>query len=87
MNGKLDPCRLAWTVFLNDRTNNTCCPCCTKKLILSFFFCLVEAPIKTGELIIQNILDTGVDVVATKNISKKTRNYDKLLATNPHRGE
>jgi CxxC motif-containing protein len=31
----------------------------------------VQAPIKIGEPIIQNILDTGVDVVATKNIQKK----------------
>jgi CxxC motif-containing protein len=31
----------------------------------------VEAPIKTGEPIIQNIFDTGVDVVATKNILRK----------------
>jgi CxxC motif-containing protein len=30
----------------------------------------VEAPIKIGELIVQNIFDTGVDVVATKNISR-----------------
>jgi CxxC motif-containing protein len=28
----------------------------------------VHAPIKIGEPIIQNILDTGIDVVATKNI-------------------
>ena len=33
----------------------------------------VEAPIKIGEAIIQNIFDTGVNVVATKNISKKTK--------------
>ena len=32
----------------------------------------VEAPIKIREPIIQNIFDTGVNVVATKNISKKT---------------
>ena len=32
----------------------------------------VEAPIKIGELIIQNVLDTGVSIIATKNISKKT---------------
>ena len=32
----------------------------------------VEAPIKIGEPIIQNIFNTGVNVVATKNISKKT---------------
>jgi CxxC motif-containing protein len=31
----------------------------------------VEAPIKIGEPIIQNIFDTDVNVVATKNISKK----------------
>jgi CxxC motif-containing protein len=32
----------------------------------------VEAPIKIGEPIIQNIFDTGVNIVATKNISRKT---------------
>ena len=32
----------------------------------------VEAPIKIREPIIQNIFATGVNVVATKNISKKT---------------
>jgi CxxC motif-containing protein len=32
----------------------------------------VEAPIKIGELIIQNIFNTGVNIVATKNISTKT---------------
>ena len=32
----------------------------------------VEAPIKIGESIIQNIFNTGVNIVATKNISKKT---------------
>ena len=33
----------------------------------------VDAPIKIGEPIVQNIFDTGVNIVATKNISKKTR--------------
>jgi len=32
----------------------------------------VEAPIKIGEPILQNIFDTGVNIVATKNISIKT---------------
>jgi CxxC motif-containing protein len=32
----------------------------------------VEAPIKIGEPIIQNIFNTGVNIVATKNISNKT---------------
>jgi CxxC motif-containing protein len=32
----------------------------------------VEAPIKIGEPIIKNIFNTGVNIVATKNISKKT---------------
>jgi CxxC motif-containing protein len=32
----------------------------------------VEAPIKLGTTIVKNIFDTGVDIVATKNISKKT---------------
>ena len=31
----------------------------------------VEAPIKIGEPIIQNVFDTGVNIVATKNILKK----------------
>jgi CxxC motif-containing protein len=31
----------------------------------------IEAPIKIGEPIILNFLDTGVDVVATRNIQKK----------------
>ena len=30
-----------------------------------------EAPLKIGELIVQNILNTGVNIVATKNISRK----------------
>lgn len=33
----------------------------------------VEAPIKIGEPIVQNIFDTGVNVVATKNIMKNER--------------
>jgi CxxC motif-containing protein len=33
----------------------------------------VEAPIKIGEPIIQNIFNTGANIVPTKNISKKTR--------------
>ena len=32
----------------------------------------VDAPIKIGEIIIQNIFDTNVNIVATKNVSKKT---------------
>jgi CxxC motif-containing protein len=31
----------------------------------------VEAPVKIGDSIVQNIFGTGVDVVATKNITKK----------------
>lgn len=31
----------------------------------------VEAPIKIGEPIVQNVFDTGVNIVATKNILKK----------------
>ena len=34
----------------------------------------VEAPIKIGELIVQNILETGIDIVATKNISRNPNN-------------
>ncbi|NYC92236.1 CxxC motif-containing protein [Clostridium acetobutylicum] len=31
----------------------------------------VGTPIKCGDLICQNILNTGVDIIATKNINKK----------------
>jgi len=31
----------------------------------------VEAPVKIGAPIVQNIFDTGVNVVATKNVTKK----------------
>ncbi len=31
----------------------------------------VKAPIKIGDVLIENILDTGVDVVATRNIDKE----------------
>ena len=30
----------------------------------------VEAPIKVGDVILRNILDTGVDIVATCNVNK-----------------
>jgi CxxC motif-containing protein len=31
----------------------------------------VEAPVRIGEKIVQNIFDTGVSIVATKNVLKK----------------
>ena len=31
----------------------------------------VEAPVKIGDVIVQNIFDTGVNVVATKNVARK----------------
>ena len=31
----------------------------------------VEAPIKLGQVIVENIVDTGVDVVATRSINEK----------------
>lgn len=33
----------------------------------------VSAPIKRGEIIIQNIKDTGVDIVASRSMNKKER--------------
>jgi CxxC motif-containing protein len=30
----------------------------------------IEAPVKIGDVIIENVLDTGVNIVATKNINK-----------------
>ncbi len=32
----------------------------------------IKAPIKIGQVIAENILDTGVDVVATRNLDKKS---------------
>lgn len=31
----------------------------------------VEAPVSIGDIIVKNIVNTGVDVVATKNVTKK----------------
>lgn len=31
----------------------------------------IEAPIKIGQVIVENILNTGVDVVATRNLERK----------------
>ena len=30
--------------------------------------CMVKSPVKIGDIIIENILGTGVDIVATKNV-------------------
>ena len=30
--------------------------------------CIVKAPVKIGQVIIENVLGTGVDIVATKNV-------------------
>lgn len=32
----------------------------------------VNAPVKIGDVVIKNILGTGADIVATKNVSRKT---------------
>jgi CxxC motif-containing protein len=29
----------------------------------------INAPVKIGDIVIKNVLETGVDVIATKNIS------------------
>ena len=31
----------------------------------------IEAPVNIGDVIVNNILDTGADIIATKNINKK----------------
>ncbi|PRX27163.1 CxxC motif-containing protein [Orenia metallireducens] len=31
----------------------------------------LEAPVKLGDIVIKNVLDTGVDVVATRDLAKK----------------
>lgn len=31
---------------------------------------VVEAPVKSGDILIQNILDTGADVIATRNVER-----------------
>ena len=31
----------------------------------------ISAPVTIGQVVLQNIADTGVDVVATKNVSAK----------------
>lgn len=31
----------------------------------------VDAPVKSGDVIVKNILDTGADVIATRNVDKR----------------
>jgi CxxC motif-containing protein len=31
----------------------------------------VEAPVKIGDIIVKNILDTGADIIATKNVDRR----------------
>ena len=33
----------------------------------------IEAPIKEGDIVIENILDTGIDIIASKNVSTESR--------------
>lgn len=32
---------------------------------------VVKAPVKIGDVVIENVLDTGVDIVATRNVDEK----------------
>ena len=43
-----------------------------KKVADAFSNVQVAAPVKIGDVIVKNILGTGVDIVATKNVKKKT---------------
>ena len=33
---------------------------------------IVEAPVKAGDIVLGNVCDTGIDVVATKNIDRRS---------------
>lgn len=39
----------------------------------------VEAPIKRGDIIIKNILNTGCDIIATRTVETKNYTRDKLV--------
>ncbi len=39
----------------------------------------LEAPIKIGGIVLQNIFNTGVNIVATKNVPKNTQNIVRNL--------
>ena len=41
----------------------------------------VEAPIRIGDIIISNLLNTGVDIVATRNIEKSQNNISGFANT------
>jgi CxxC motif-containing protein len=43
-----------------------------KKVADAFSKVQVAAPVKIGDVIVKNILGTGADIVATKNVKKKT---------------
>lgn len=34
----------------------------------------LEAPVKLGEIVINNILDTGVDIISSRNLAKEVEN-------------
>jgi CxxC motif-containing protein len=42
-----------------------------KKAMLEIANIKVKAPIKIGQVILSNLVDTGVELVATRNINKK----------------
>lgn len=43
-----------------------------KKVADEFSKVVVEAPVNIGDVIVKNVLGTGADVVATKNVKRKT---------------
>jgi len=42
------------------------------KIMKEAFSVCVEAPVKTGDVVIKDILGTGVDLVATRNLKRKS---------------
>jgi Uncharacterized protein with conserved CXXC pairs len=44
-------------------------PECMKKIISA----KISAPVRVGDIIIENVCDTGVDIVATRNIKKENK--------------
>ena len=42
-----------------------------REAVLALMNCTVEAPVKVGDVVFENLLDTGVNVVSTCNVERK----------------
>lgn len=75
-----DPRRIVTTsVFVNNGVHPTVSVKTSSEIPkVKIFACIkelsglkLEAPVKIGDCVVKNILDTGVDIIATRNVEKR----------------